>query len=112
MGLFQRLADREYRSRLVCLFVGAIRFCRLRGNTSLTLDDGRRRYAATFPERMPRNTTRYYPQTTLYNGLTLHLVCHRPARGERILLITNRTDLKQVLALYGRAGLLRRRLRV
>ena len=50
---------------------------------------------------MPRNTTRYYPQTTLYNGLTLHLVCHRPARGERILLITNRTDLKQVLALYG-----------
>ena len=70
------------------------RFCAfcLRGNTWLTLDDGRRRYAATFNERMPRNTTRYYPQTTLYNGLTLHLVCHRPARGERILLITNRTD--------------------
>ena len=38
-------------------------------------------------QRMPRNTTRYYPQTTLYNGLTLHLVCDRPARGERILLI-------------------------
>ena len=31
---------------------------------------------------------------------SLHLVCHRPARGERILLITNRTDLKQVLAVY------------
>ena len=52
-------------------------------------------------ERRPRGTTRYYPQTTLYDGLTLNLVCHRPVRGERILLITNRTDLQQVLTLYG-----------
>ena len=35
--------------------------------------------------------TDLYPNTTLYNGLTLNLVCHRPTRGE----------LKQVLALYG-----------
>ena len=98
------VADREFIGRdwFAFLLEQPIDFViRLRGNTSLTLDDGRRRYAATFNERMPRNTTRYYPQTTLYNGLTLHLVCHRPARGERILLITNRTDLKQVLALYG-----------
>ena len=74
---------------------------RLRGNTSLTLDDGRRRYGTTFNARMPGATTRYYPQTTLYDGLPLNLVCHRPARGERILLLTNRTDLQQVLALYG-----------
>ncbi len=74
---------------------------RLRGNTSLTLDDGRRRYGTTFNERMPRGTTRYYLQTTLYDGLTLNVVCHRPVRGERILLIPNRTDLKQVLAVYG-----------
>ena len=33
--------------------------------------------------------------------LTLNLVCHRPVHGERILLLTNRTDLTQVLALYG-----------
>ncbi len=46
---------------------------------------------------IPRNAG-----TTLYNGLTLHLVCHRPAKGEHLLLITNRTDLKQVLALYGK----------
>ena len=52
-------------------------------------------------ERRPRGTTRYYPQTILYDGLTLNLVCPRPVRGERILLITNRTDLQQVLALYG-----------
>ena len=45
--------------------------------------------------------TRYYPQTTLYDGLTLNLVCHRPRRGERILLITNRIDLQQVLEVYG-----------
>ena len=98
------VADRELIGRewLAFLWEQPIDFViRLRGNTSLTLDDGRRRYAATFNERMPRNTTRYYPQTTLYTGLTLNLVCHRPARGERILLITNRTDLQQVLAVYG-----------
>ena len=50
---------------------------------------------------MPRNTTRYYPQTTLYDGVTVNLVCHRPTHGEPILLITNRTDLKQVQTLYG-----------
>ena len=59
-------------------------------------------YAGTsFKARMPWGTTRYYPQTTLYDGLTLNLVCHRPGRGERILLITNRTDLKQGLEFYG-----------
>ena len=97
------VADREFIGRdwFAFLLEQSVEIViRLRGNTA-TLDDGRRRYAATFNERMPRNTTRYYPQTTLYNGLTLHLVCHRPARGERILLITNRTDLKQVLAVYG-----------
>ena len=47
--------------------------------------------ALSFNERMPRGTTRYYPHTTLYGGLTLNLVCHRPVRGEKLLLITNRT---------------------
>ena len=28
-------------------------------------------------------------------------MCHRPVHGERILLLTNRTDLTQVLGLYG-----------
>ena len=74
---------------------------RLRGNTWRPLDDGRRRYAAPFNARMPRGTTRYYPHTTRYDGWTLNLVCHRPVHGQRILLITNRTDLQQVLALYG-----------
>ena len=98
------VADREFIGRdwFAFLLEQPIDFViRLSGNTSLTLDDGRRRYGASFNERMPRGTTRYYPQTTLYDGLTLNLVCHRPARGERILLITNRTDLQQVLALYG-----------
>ncbi len=98
------VADREFIGRewFAFLLEQPVDFViRLSGHTSLTLDDGRRRYAATFNERMPRGSTRYYPQTTLYSGLTLNLVCHRPARGERILLITNRTDLQQVLALYG-----------
>ena len=46
---------------------------------------------------MPRNATRYYPQTTLYDGVTVTVVCHRPAHGEPILRITNRT-------LYGPRG--------
>ncbi|MCY4433140.1 MAG: IS4 family transposase [bacterium] len=98
------VADREFigRAWFAFLLKQPVDFViRLRGNTSLTLDDGRQRYAAAFNERMPRGTTRYYPQTSLYGGLILNLVCHRPLRGERILLITNRTDLKQVLALYG-----------
>ena len=98
------VADREFigRAWFAFLLEQQVDFViRLRGNTCLTLDDGRRRYAAIFNERMPRNTTRYYPNTTLYGGLTLNLVCHRPVRGEKLLLITNRTDLKQVLARYG-----------
>ena len=98
------VADREFigRAWFAFLLKQLVDFViRLRGNTSLTLDDGRRRYGTTFNARMPRATTRYYPQTTLYDGLTLNLVCHRPARGERILLLTNRIDLQQVLALYG-----------
>ncbi len=77
---------------------------RRRGNTSLTLDDGRRRYAATFNARMPRGTTRYDPHTTLDDGLSLNVVGHRPTHGQRILRITHRTDLQQVLDLYGQRG--------
>ena len=103
-GVCCLVADREFIGRdwFAFLLKQPVDFViRLRGNTSLTLDDGRPRYGTTFNERMPRGPTRYYPQTTLYNGLTLNLVCHRPVRGERILLLTNRTDLQQVLALYG-----------
>ena len=74
---------------------------RLRGNMWLTLDEGRRRYAATHLqcthslEALPDT---YYPHTTLYDGLTLNLVCLRPVHGQRILLITNRIDLQQILS--------------
>ena len=103
-GVCCLVADREFigRAWFAFLLKQPVDFViRLRGNTSLTLDDGRQRYGTTFNARMPRATTRYYPQTTLYDGLTLNLVCHRPVHGQRILLITNRTDLQQVLALYG-----------
>ena len=103
-GMCCLVADREFigRAWFDFLLKQPVDFViRLRGNTCLTLDDGRQRYGASFNERMPRGTTRFYPHTTLYGGLTLHLVCHRPVHGEKLLLITNRTDLKQVLALYG-----------
>ena len=77
------VADREFigRAWFAFLLEQQVDFViRLRGNTSLTLDDGRRRYGATFNERMPRGTTRSYPQTTLYDGLTLNLVCPRHPR--------------------------------
>jgi len=75
------VADREFIGRdwFAFLLEQPVDFVmRLRGNTSLTLDDGRQRYAAAFNARMPRGTTRYYPQTTLYDGLTLNLVCTSP----------------------------------
>ncbi len=59
---------------------------------------------------MPRGTTRYYPHTTLYSGLTLNLVCHRSAHGERILLITNPSN--RYWHCMDSGGLLRRRLLV
>jgi transposase len=99
------VADREFIGRdwFAFLLEQPIDFViRLRGNTWITLDDGRLRSLAAFTQRMRRGTTRFYPETVLYDGLTLQLVCHRPARGEVVLLITNRTDLKQVLAVYGK----------
>ena len=102
-----RVADREFIGRdwFGFLVEQQVDFVvRRRGNTTITLDDGRGRRVDAFTQRMRPGTTRYYPNTTLYDGLTLHLVCHRPAKGEHILLITNRTDLKRVLALYGKRG--------
>ncbi len=98
------VADREFigRDGFTFLLEQPIDFViRLRGNPWIRLDEGRLRYWAAFTQRLRRGPTRFYPETVLYDGLTLHLVCQRPARGEVVLLITNRTDLKQVLALYG-----------
>ena len=61
------VADREFIGRdwFAFLLAQPIDFVtRLRGTTWITLEDGRRRDAAT-NARMPRGTTRYYPQTTL-----------------------------------------------
>ena len=50
---------------------------------------------------MPRGKPRFYPHTVLYGDVPLNLICHRPAKGELVILITSRTDLEQVLELYG-----------
>ena len=51
---------------------------------------------------MPRGQTRYYPGTRIYKDLYLNLVCHRSRKGKQVILITNQSDLKEVLALYCR----------
>ncbi len=47
-----------------------------------------------------RNTTKIYENIRLYKDLPLHLVCHRSTKGERVFLVTNRTDLRNVVSLY------------
>ena len=50
--------------------------------------------------RQKKNTTWCYENALLYGRLRVHIVCHRPAKGERLFLVTNRADLDQVVALY------------
>ncbi len=99
------LADREFigKAWFSFLLTHQVDFViRLTGNTWITLDDGRLRYVAAFNQRMPRGKTRFYPHTVIYGDMTLHLICHRPPKGELVMLITNRIDLDQVLDLYGK----------
>ena len=83
-GVCCLVADREFIGRdwFAFLLEHQVDFViRLRSHTWLTLDDGRQRYGATFNAHMPRGTTRYYPQTTRYDGLTLNLRCPEPVEG-------------------------------
>ena len=51
----------------------------------------------------PKNTTRVYEQVYLYEGqnkVPVHILCHRPRKGARLFLATNRTDFDAVVALY------------
>ncbi len=97
------LADREFIGKAWFEFLLEQRLdfvIRIRCNTWIDLDDGRLRYLASFVQRMPRGSTRFYPDTVIYGGLCLNLICHRPKKGDAVLLITNRQDLNQVLQLY------------
>ncbi|MFT5373611.1 MAG: hypothetical protein ACI906_000427 [Candidatus Latescibacterota bacterium] len=47
-----------------------------------------------------KNTTRRYTNVLLYGKVRVYLICHRPAQGARLFLITNRIDLNPIVALY------------
>ena len=65
--------------------------------------DGRHQSVERTTRNQPKNTTRVYEQVHLYEGantVPVYLICHRPRKGARLLLATNRTDFDAVVALY------------
>ena len=73
---------------------------RLRSNHWIETTDGRRLHLEYSTRRQKKNTTRIYENGLLYGQLRVHIVCHRPTKGKRLFLVTNRADLNQVVALY------------
>lgn len=101
--LFCLLADREFIGKAWFKFLvdAKIEFIiRIRAHTWAHLDDGRLRQLSRFTRTLPKGQTRYYASVTIYGEVTLNLICHRPQKGEAVLLVTNRSDLPQVLELY------------
>ena len=99
------LADREFIGKAWLQFLlqqkGWKFVIRIRCNSWVTLDDGQLRYLATITRHWKRVTTRPFFNVRLYGSLHLNLVVHRPKKGDPLLLVTNRTDLDQVLHTYG-----------
>ena len=73
---------------------------RLRSNHWIETTDTRRRHLALNTRRQKKNTNWHYENTLRYGRLRVHIVCHRPAKGERLFLATHRADLGQVVSLY------------
>ena len=73
---------------------------RLRSNHWIETTDTRRRHLALNTRRQKKNTTWHYENALRYGRLRVHIVCHRPAKGERLFLATHRADLSQVVSLY------------
>ena len=99
------LADREFIGKDWFAFLlrqqGWDFVIRIRCNRWVTLDDGQLRYLATMTKYWKRGATRTYVNVCLYRSLRLNLVVHRPHKGDPLLLVTNRSDLDQVMAQYG-----------
>ena len=76
---------------------------RVRANHRMERADGRIQSVERTTRNQPKNTTRVYEQVHLYagaNAVPVHLICHRPRKGARLFLATNRTDFDAVVALY------------
>ena len=97
------LADREFISREWFQFLLHQRLdfvIRLRSNHWIEKTDGKRIHLDDNTRRQKKNTTRIYKQALLYGRIRLHIVCHRPAKGPRLFLVTNREDVDQAVPLY------------
>ena len=97
------LADREFigQAWLRFLLGQSLDFViRRRSNHWIETADGQRLHLAYSTRRQKRNTTRYYEQALLYGKLRLHIVCHRPAKGERLFRVTNRANLDPIVSSY------------
>ena len=99
------LADREFIGKDWFSFLLRQRdvsfVIRIRCNGWVTLDDGQLRYLASMTRYWKRGTTCTFYNVTLYQSLRLNLVAHRPHKGEPRLLVTNRSDLDNIVIAYG-----------
>ena len=103
------LADREFIGAEWFRFLldqkGLDFIIRIRENSWVTLPDGRQRELGMLVRHLPKGRTWAYEKVHLYDPprtVPLNLVCHRSLEGEYVLLVTNRTDLKEALQLYRR----------
>lgn len=97
------LADREFISQAWFHFLLRQRLdfvIRLRSNHWIESIDGKRIHLEYSTRRQKKNTTRIYKQALLYGRIRLHIVCHRPANGPRLFLVTNREEVHQTVTLY------------
>ena len=101
------LADREFIGadwlRFLLKQKGLDFIIRIRYDSWVTLANGRLHHLDLFTRNLPKGKTRTYESVELYDGkraVRLNLVCHRSAKGELVLLATNRPDLDHVLDLY------------
>lgn len=101
------LADREFIGlewfRFLLEQHGLEFIIRIRCNCWVTLKDGRFRHLSLLTRNLPKGKTRIYEQVKLYDleeTVQVNLVCQRSAKGELVLLVTNRSDLNHVLDIY------------
>ena len=97
------LADREFISREWFQFLLRQRLdfvIRLRSNHWIKKTNGDHMHLEYSTRRQKKNTTRIYANALLYGRVHLHIVCHRPAQGTRLFLVTNRDDVHQAVTLY------------
>ena len=101
------LADREFIGsdwfRFLLQQQGLEFIIRIRCEGWVTLASGKKQHLSTLVRTLPKGQTRHYAKVRLYDGakaVSLNLVCHRPLKGDLVLLATNRAELTRVREIY------------